>query len=79
MGEVPGTIYGLSAKGWIDYELFDVWFNNHFLHYAPSARPLLLLMDKGFYHFLPHTGSSEHAVVFTAPKRSELTWWGTGF
>ena len=23
VGEVPGTIYGLSAKGWMDQELFD--------------------------------------------------------
>ena len=25
-GEVPGTGYGLSTKGWIDQELFDGWF-----------------------------------------------------
>jgi len=30
IGEVPGTIYGLSAKGWIDHKLFDFWFNNQF-------------------------------------------------
>ena len=30
VGEVPGTIYGLSKKGWIDQELFDAWFNFHF-------------------------------------------------
>ena len=24
--EVPGTIYGLSPKGCIDRELFDLWF-----------------------------------------------------
>ena len=35
MGEVPGTIYGLSSKGWIDQELFDLWFTLHFLRYAP--------------------------------------------
>ena len=45
VGEVSGTIYGLSSKGWIDCELFDVWFNNHFLRYIPSARPVLLLLD----------------------------------
>ena len=26
VGEVPGTVYGLSPKGWMDQELFDLWF-----------------------------------------------------
>ena len=43
-GEIPGTIYGLSSNGWMDQELFDIWFNNHFLRYDPAARPLLLLL-----------------------------------
>ena len=29
-GEVPGTMYGLSSSGWIDAELFDLWFTHHF-------------------------------------------------
>ncbi len=45
IGEVPNTLYGLSENGWIDSELFHLWFENHFLVYAPSARPLLLIMD----------------------------------
>ena len=53
MGEVPSTIYGLFNKGWIDHELLDVWFSNHFLRYAPSARPLLLLMDGHSSHYCP--------------------------
>lgn len=44
IGEVPNTLYGLSENGWIDSELFHLWFENHFLAYAPAARPLLLLM-----------------------------------
>ena len=55
VGEVPGTIYGLSSKGWIDCELFDVWFNNHFLRYIPSARPVLLLLDGHSSYFCPDT------------------------
>jgi len=39
--EIPGTIYGLSSRGWIDQELLDLWFE-HFLCYAI---PLLLMMD----------------------------------
>ena len=30
-GEVPGSVYGLSRKGWIDGELFEMWFVRHFL------------------------------------------------
>ena len=30
VGEVLGTLYGLSKKGWIDQELFDAWFNSLF-------------------------------------------------
>lgn len=28
--EVPGTVFRLSSNHWIDQELFDGWFNNHF-------------------------------------------------
>ena len=45
VGEVPGTVYGLSACGWIDQELFRDWFCFHFLKYAPNARPLLLIAN----------------------------------
>ena len=55
VGEVPGTIYGLSSKGWIDQELFNLWFSKHFLRYAPPVRPLLLLMDGHSSHFCPAT------------------------
>ena len=30
-GEVPGTQYGLSEKGWTDMELFKGWLKDHFL------------------------------------------------
>ena len=39
VGEVPGTMYGLSSNGWIDTELFEQWFMHHFLAYAPPTRP----------------------------------------
>ena len=29
--EVPGAVYRLSSKGWIDQELFHLWFTKHFL------------------------------------------------
>ena len=52
-GEVPGTMYGTSPKGWIDTELFQHWFTDHFLRHAPAARPLLLLMDGHSTHYQP--------------------------
>ena len=39
VGEVPGTMYGLSSSGWIDTELFELWFAHHFLAHAPPVRP----------------------------------------
>ena len=44
-GEVPGTTYGLSDNGWMDMDLFKMWFLDHFLKHAVSTRPLLLLLD----------------------------------
>ena len=49
--QVPGTIYGLSRKGWIDGELFELWFCRHFLTHAPPVRPILLLMDGHSSHY----------------------------
>ena len=68
IGELPGTIYGLSSKGWIDQELFSLWFNGHFLRYAPPVRPLILLMDGHSSHFYPDTirmASEQDIVLFT--------------
>ncbi len=31
VGEVPGTMYGLSKNGWMDTELFELWFTHHFM------------------------------------------------
>ena len=53
--EVPGAAYGLSSRGWIDQELFHLWFTKHFLFYAPPACPLLLLMDGHSSHYCPAT------------------------
>ena len=50
IGEVPGTIYGMSEKGWTDQELFMFWLK-HSLSHAVPARPLLLLLDGHSSHF----------------------------
>ena len=33
-GEVPGTVYGILKKGWIEGKFFDLWFARHFLPHA---------------------------------------------
>ena len=53
VGEIPGTLYAMSGKGWIDSELFENWFSKHFLSHAPSSRPLLLLLDGHSSHYQP--------------------------
>ena len=76
-GEVPGTIYGLSSKGWINQELFQFWFEKHFLAYVPSTRPLLLLLDGHSSHFCPEVVrmASDHKIVVFAlpPHTTHLT------
>ena len=57
VGEVPGTVYGLSKKGWIDGDLFELRFTCHFLSHAPPVRPLLLLVD--IHHILNQVLSRE--------------------
>ena len=73
VGEIPGTVYGLSGKGWIDQELFDLWFTKHFLRYAPPARPLLLLLDGHSSHYCPTTirfAVTEQVIIFTLPPNT---------
>ena len=71
--EIPGTFYGLSDRGWIDSELFNAWFHNHFLRYAPLARPLLLLLDGHSSHYCPDTicmAAKEDVILFTLPPHT---------
>ena len=69
--EIPGTLYGLSPKGWMDQEFFDLWMD-HFLHYAPPARPLLL-MDGHSSHYCPsaiHIASQHQVVMMALPPNT---------
>ena len=76
-GEVPGTIYGLSENGWIDRELFYIWFRKLFLTYAPACRPLLLLVDGHSSHYCPEAiryAAEQKVIIFTfAPNTTHLT------
>ena len=51
MGEVPETSYGLSDSGWINAELFQEAFQNHFLVHASSCQPVLLLLNGYSSHY----------------------------
>jgi hypothetical protein len=73
VGEVPGTLYGLSKKGWIDRSLFSDWFFNHFIEYAPSSRPLLLILDGHSSHYCPdviRAASEQEIIIFTLPPNT---------
>ena len=71
IGEVPGTLYGLSDKGWITQKLFLHWFHNHFLAYIPAKkRPVLLLMDGHSSHYCPamiRMAAKEKVILFILP------------
>ena len=49
--EIQGTIYALLSSGWIDSEMLSAWFQSHFLEYAPSGRPLVVLLDGHSSHY----------------------------
>ena len=73
VGEVPGTFYGLSENGWMDTELFQEWFKNHFLVHAPPMRPLLLLLDGHSSHYQPELlriAAAESVVLFCLPPHT---------
>ena len=73
IGEVPGTIYGLSQNGWMDKELFSDWFFHHFLPYAPPSRPLLLLMDGHSTHYCPEVireAAAQKVIIFVLPPNT---------
>ena len=73
IGEVPSTFYGLSQGGWMDSELFEEWLKNHFLLYAPPARPLLLLLDGHSPHYqleLLQIAAAEGIIIFCLPPHA---------
>ena len=68
-----GTLYGLSDKGWIDSELFNGWLTQHFVKYATSERPVLLLLDGHSSHYQPDVVryARDHGIImFTLPPHT---------
>ena len=69
-GEVPGTLYGISANGWMTQELFHQWFTGHFLQYATCERTIILLMDGHSSHYSPATitlAAEKQVIMFVLP------------
>ena len=77
-GEVPGTIYGLSHNGWIDSEIFEDWFEQHFLTHVPPVRALLLLLDGHSSHYQPsliRKAAGNGIIVFCLPPHTCPSFW----
>ena len=76
--EVPGTVYGLSKKGWIDGALFETWFSRHFLAHALLVCPLLLLLDGHSSHFNPSViqkAAEVGVIISTLPLLNSHSHW----
>ena len=72
-GEVPGTSYGLSDKGWITTELFLDWLTERFLEHAVSACLLLLLLDRHSTHYnyqLVQTACERGVIMLCLPPHT---------
>ena len=72
-GELLGTAYGFSKKGWIDSEIFDEWFEDHFLTHVPPVRPLLLLLDGHSSHYQPSViqkAAEKGIIMFCLPPHT---------
>ena len=70
---VSGTAYARSEKGWIDTELFHSWLSTHFLKYAVSSRPLLLILDGHSSHYQLETvkfAKSNEIILFCLPPHT---------
>ena len=62
----------LQKDGSIKTCMFDQWFD-HFLYYAPSARPLLLMMDGHSSHYCPsiiHRASKNEVILMALPPNT---------
>ena len=73
--EILGTSYGLSNKGWIDSEIFEEWFESHFLAYIPPVQTLMLLLDGHSSHYqlsVVHKAAENDALFCLPPHTSHL-------
>ncbi|KAI8482337.1 hypothetical protein Bbelb_399280 [Branchiostoma belcheri] len=47
------TLYAVSESGFMDKDLFEKWFCNHYVRTLPPDRPVLLLLDQCEAHLSP--------------------------
>jgi len=72
VGEIPGSLYGMSGKEWTDQELFLYWLKQ-FLQYANHGLPLLLLLDGHSSHYELNSvelAKKEGVIVFCLPPHT---------
>ena len=72
-GEIPGTMYGSSDKGWITTELFESWLKDHFIKHAVGSRPLLLLLGGHSTHNQPdviHLARKNGIIILCLPPHA---------
>ena len=73
VGEVPDTKYSLTESGWVNSGVFEGWFFEHSLPFAPSVRPLLLLLDGHLSHYNPsviQTAAANGIIIFCFPPNT---------
>ena len=73
VGQVPGSMYDLSESGWVNGELFDLWFRHHFLSHTSPLCPLPLLLDGHSSHCTPsvfNKAAEEGLIMFCLPAHS---------
>ena len=74
-GEVVGTKYGLSVNEWINTDLFEAWFVEHFIPNAVYSRPLFLLLDG---HYQPQVigFTMEHnCIILCLTRHTSHSHW----
>ena len=49
-GGVPGSVFSMTEKGYMDTPAFYMWFANHFITQLPPQRPVVLLVDSHESH-----------------------------
>ena len=71
VGEIPGTLYGTSKKGWIDSELFDEWFSTHFLpHHTHLHLVLLYYFLMGTHPTTSRKAAAKRVILFCLPPHT---------
>eukprot|EP00118_Oscarella_pearsei_P023640 m.285503 g.285503 ORF g.285503 m.285503 type:complete len:283 (+) comp40685_c0_seq4:809-1657(+) len=72
-GEVPDTRYSVTPTGWSNSTVFEGWFFDVFLNYAPAARPVVLIVDGHSSHYNPavlRAAAEQDVIIFCLPPNT---------